>query len=435
MTPTVYLLFASTGLFLVYLVFLGLIRNSGFPAFNRLFLISTTLLAIFMPFNSIRIAGDIEAYTYVSLSEITVYANSPKSASSEIPLIMEVLTICYFAGFIFRALILLFKTKSLLHLFKKSKSITIDGTPVCIIHGEIAPFSFAGKICLPEYLLARPELHSILLHEKSHIRRHHSLDIFLMEIIAVVFWFLPFIYHLKKVLKEQHEFQADQDVINMGINTYDYSEMLITFSMAFKHSEITSTFNYSFIKRRLLMITKKKRPLVLLSRFSAALPIVLLICIALSCANHTEKKEEVTNENKAVVVVTDTASVVLTNETGNNTVSSNAVIVVDEEEAFTVVEEMPKFPGGEAKLMKYLAGELKYPEEAKEKGIQGTVFVQFTVSSTGEVKKVKVLKGVNDLLDNEALRVCKSMPDWIPGKQKGKEVATIYSLPVRFKLN
>ena len=107
---------------------------------------------------------------------------------------------------------------------------------------------------------------------------------------------------------------------------------------------------------------------------------------------------------------------------------------VVEQEIFQIVEEMPAFPGGEAKLMEYVAKNIKYHQIARETGIQGRVFVGFVVEPDGSVSNVKVLRGIGGGCDEEAMRVVKSMPKWKPGKQRGKAVRVSYMLPVNFKL-
>ena len=122
---------------------------------------------------------------------------------------------------------------------------------------------------------------------------------------------------------------------------------------------------------------------------------------------------------------------------------ADVVIVVEEEEdegpvveeIFDVVEEMPEFPGGAAKLYEYLGKNIKYPEMAKENGIQGKVFVKFTVMSDGKIKNVEVVRGVHKTLDNEALKVVKDMPKWTPGKQRGKAVNCNFTIPIKFKIS
>lgn len=103
-----------------------------------------------------------------------------------------------------------------------------------------------------------------------------------------------------------------------------------------------------------------------------------------------------------------------------------------EEQIFTIAEEMPSFPGGDAALMKYLGKNTKYPAIAKDAGIQGTVYVTFVLNEDGSVTDVKVLRSIGGGCDEEAIRVVKSMPKWQPGKQNGKNVKVQYNLPIRF---
>lgn len=105
------------------------------------------------------------------------------------------------------------------------------------------------------------------------------------------------------------------------------------------------------------------------------------------------------------------------------------------EQIFDVVEENPEFIGGMAKLYEYLGKNIQYPEMAKENGIQGKVFVQFVVWKDGTIKDIRVVKGVHKTLDIEALRVIQKMPIWSPGKQRGKNVNTRFTLPIKFRIS
>lgn len=106
----------------------------------------------------------------------------------------------------------------------------------------------------------------------------------------------------------------------------------------------------------------------------------------------------------------------------------------EKEEVFRAVEQMPRFPGGEAELMKYLSSHINYPTMAMENNVQGRVVVQFVVTKTGKIGEVKVVRSVDRDLDKEAVRVCKTLPDFIPGKMNGQPVNVWYTLPVSFKL-
>ncbi len=112
-----------------------------------------------------------------------------------------------------------------------------------------------------------------------------------------------------------------------------------------------------------------------------------------------------------------------------DTVKDSKAASIERNDVYTTVEIMPKFPGGEAALLNYLSNNLKYPGE----GIHGKVFITFIVEADGKISDVKILRGLDyGPVNEETLKVIKAMPDWIPGKQKGKNVAVRYTLPIQF---
>ncbi|MBQ21754.1 MAG: hypothetical protein CMD31_13450 [Flavobacteriales bacterium] len=104
-------------------------------------------------------------------------------------------------------------------------------------------------------------------------------------------------------------------------------------------------------------------------------------------------------------------------------------------DVFVIVEQMPEFPGGQDSLYKFLGANIVYPNKAKKDGVEGKVYINFTIEKDGSINEVKVLRGVHPLLDEEAVRVVESFPKWKPGKQKGKTVRVSYNLPLNFVLN
>lgn len=106
----------------------------------------------------------------------------------------------------------------------------------------------------------------------------------------------------------------------------------------------------------------------------------------------------------------------------------------DDGKVFTVVEEMPTFPGGEEKLFEFIQKNVKYPAIARENGISGRVYLTFVVDKEGRIKDVRLLRGIGGGCDEEAMRVVRSMPDWKPGRQNGRSVQVQYNLPVNFTL-
>jgi protein TonB len=144
-----------------------------------------------------------------------------------------------------------------------------------------------------------------------------------------------------------------------------------------------------------------------------------------------------TSEVTPFIPTTEMLNITTQNGDPNDTVQSITIIepvIPTEPEIHIVVEEMPEFPGGIPALMKFIGDNLDYPEEAVSTNIQGKVFLKFVVKPDGTTGRIEVTRGVDPLLDNEAIRVVKILPKFKPGKQSGVPVHVWYSLPVNFKL-
>lgn len=146
-----------------------------------------------------------------------------------------------------------------------------------------------------------------------------------------------------------------------------------------------------------------------------------------------EAVDEVQEEPPVIVEELVETNVSTVTQEGEN-IEAPPPLVEEEPQIFTIVEEMPSFPGGEAELFKYLGKAIKYPDIAKDAGISGVVYMTFVVDENGKVRDPKVLRGIGGGCDEEATRVVKSMPAWDPGKQRGKPVRVQYNLPIRFTL-
>ena len=141
---------------------------------------------------------------------------------------------------------------------------------------------------------------------------------------------------------------------------------------------------------------------------------------------------------EVIVIVEDIVEIV--DEAKIETTESDEMVAIEieeesDEEFFMVVENMPEFPGGDLGLMKYIQKNVKYPPIAKEYNITGKVYVSFIVDKSGSVTDVKIAKGVDKSLDAEAVRVVKSLPKYKPGKQRGKAVRVMFTIPINFTLN
>ena len=242
------------------------------------------------------------------------------------------------------------------------------------------------------------------------------MDLLFMVMITIFQWANPFAWLIKKALKLQHEYLADKGVLNKGTNRKEYLELLISQAFGFTFSPMANNFNHSQIKNRITMITKRKSSQKNLLRTTVALPALIALVYMFSV---TFNIDLFANQNRMM--------------DENN--SSLPVLQGQEDEVYTVVEQMPEFPGGEEARTKFFIDNITYPKEALKNGIQGRVFVTFVVEKDGKITNVRVLRGIGGGCDEEAARVISLMPDWKPGKHKGKPVRVQFNLPVQFKLD
>jgi len=144
------------------------------------------------------------------------------------------------------------------------------------------------------------------------------------------------------------------------------------------------------------------------------------------------KSQEELNNTKVAISVADVKGDV--NGKVDIADVKQAVTQEEEDKVYQVIEQMPQFPGGEQELLNYINKNIKYPVIAQENGVQGKVILRFVVSKTGMVDRVEVVRPLDPACDKEAMRVVKSLPKFIPGKQNGVNVAVWYTLPVTYKL-
>ena len=290
---------------------------------------------------------------------------------------------------------------------------------------DMTPFSFFRIIFMNKNHYQNDEVEMIVQHELSHIRLKHSYDIIFLELVLVIQWFNPFAWLVRKDLKEVHEFQADSETIKAGTNLAKYRKLLV-FQTVGTRFEFAHNFNHSLTKKRLKMMNNNliKKPGIF--KIMAFMGIMLLLTLVFGAdliqaqSNNSSGQKGEDDTQKKVVVSDKKGSDEQQDKKGG--------------EVFNVVEEMPEFPGGMDALKKYITEHLVYPKEAEKKGIQGKVYVSYVISDQGKVKDVKIERGVDPLLDNEAIRVIKNMPEWKPGKQRGKNVNVRFTIPVYFAL-
>ena len=281
-----------------------------------------------------------------------------------------------------------------------------------------------------------------------------------MELVGIVLWFNPVIMLYKRSLQTLHEYLADHRVLQQGIEQGAYLNLLLRQLTLQNEWIIGHHFNYLLTKNRFKMLKNHHYSKWALAKVVFVLPFIALL-LMLNCKNKPEEPQtveyEITFENTESASdeeVTYEIEITKGENKGQRitvkkeSIPEDATIVwADDGNEYTYVKkdddppvrfakEMPEPVGGFDAMYKFLQENLRYPAEAREKGISGQVFIEFVVEKDGTITNARVIKSSgNEELDAEALRVVNMMPKWKPGKEKGKPVRTIYQIPVRFTVN
>ena len=393
-----------------YLLWKLLLSRETFHRFNRVALLTVMVLALVLPW--IRLSLDAPASVVsrmVVLDEVivgTAGAAKPHEMASSWT-VTGVMAAVYATGMALVLMWLLHSRWSLYRLMKKGRREPLaGGITLHVLPGDISPFSYFSHIVISEQdYCDNPR--EILIHEQAHIDLHHSLDVMFWNLVMLFQWWNPAAWLLGRELRQVHEYEADEAVLNQGVDVKQYQLLLIRKSVGDKLFSMANNFNYQSLKKRIRMMTINKSSRLRQLRALAVVPVISLALLAF--ANPTTE-------------TADELVVVAYNEPG---------VSLD---VYESVEQMPEFPGGQAEMMKYLAQNIQYPANAAKNNVEGRVVVQFVIEKDGRIGEVKIARSVDPELDAEALRVVKSMPNFIPGRQDGKPVAVWYNIPISFKL-
>jgi len=413
-----YLLQSAVTLSLLYLVYALFLSRDTFFAINRFYLAGSLVLSAVLPLFSF---GDLAGQAFPQYSHILdTIVITPSNVSGAIGThlgFFQALTVAYVTGaaiFLLRFAVQLAQLGILIRRYGITRT---EGFRLVLIHREYSPFSFFNLIFINRKDYRPGQLHEIIEHEMVHVRQRHTLDLILLEAMTILQWFNPFIWLCRRSVKGIHEFLADEGVLLKGTRIAEYQQQLLNQALGIQLNDLTNNFNQSILKRRFIMMTKKRSGTAAWLKTLTAVPVVILAAMLFS----------VGGGNTAVAQQTAQAPA----DQAPAAAETNYRI-----HQFQEVATPPEFKGGQEALIKYIVENVKYPEEAKKKGITGKVFVEFLIDEKGKVKEAKIKQSVDPLLDAEAHRVIASMPDWTPGKDdKGKPVKVVMVLPIMFSLD
>ena len=410
MTPLLlYIGRSSLYLALFYAFFLLVMRRTTFFRLNRILLLAGTLVCFLLPLLRLR---TVEV-PFLMAGPLTETASEPAltvgpSAASPFPY----LELLYIIGLI---AVLVWTAVAMVRMYRTIRKGTAvrleDGTRLVLTEADIPSFSWGRTI-----VMSRKDAEAnpvIRLHEEAHIRKAHTLDILLFTAVTLVHWFNPLVWITLGELKLLHEYEADDAVLNHGIDATQYQLLLVRKAVGEKRFTLANGFQHAKLKNRIDMMLKTPSSGWKRLSWLAILPFLagtMFLCNPVRArivADQVEASPEMT-----LTALPDTTKGLPYNE----------------------VEVKPTFLGGDVnEFARWVNGHLTYPQTAKEAGVQGRVMAQFVVNSDGKVQDVKVLRGVHPDLDAEVVRVISSSPDWTPGYVKGEPVRVTYMFPVVFK--
>ena len=442
----IYILKSSVCLVLFYLFFRLLLSKETFHRFNRVALLGVLFFSLLIPCIEMTTRHQVEVQQAVlsieqllMMAELNAITPEVGAVIQEVPSVswIQIVLLVYLAGIVFFACRNICSLICLFRLIYSGRHEKLEKGITLVVHNRtITPFSWMKYI-----VISRKDLEEngreILIHETAHICHRHSIDLLLADICIFFQWFNPGAWLLKQELQNIHEYEADETVINEGVNAKEYQLLLIKKAVGTRLYSMANSFNHSKLKKRITMMLKEKSSPWARLKYLYVLPLAAIAVTAFARPEISEKVEEISavkvNDLAEIVqekVLQDTVKASIVVKKADSKVAAAEKKEEEEIVIFEVVEQMPEYLGGMDALSRYL--ERKVADSPMKGKAGGLVTIGFTVTEAGKVTNVQVLESDQPSLNKEAERIVSEMPDWIPGKQRGKPVPVRYSVPVRF---
>jgi len=434
-----YLLLANVYLTLFFAFYVVFLRKETFFNLNRVYLVSSALLSFCIPvmqsdwIKTLFITQKVQRTIYEVgpqvMNTFTVHANA---AAGDQLTMGQILLGVYVAGIIVLTIRFIYQLMVIKWVINQPGSETT--------------YSFFNQVKLED---RDTDNHVITAHEQVHVRQWHSVDVLLLEAIMIANWFNPVVYLYRNAVKHIHEFIADRDALKAGIDKAEYAMLLLsqTFITPPYHL-VNPFFNSSLLKLRIKMLQKNKSHWMMLVKYGLSAPLFGLMMVLSSATINNSKTIRALNKTANDVFSTPASKGIEGALSAADMRDLQAVI--DQHQAagshfealtstagkmVSKLEHNAEFPGGDEMMYLYLADNIRYPAEARQKNIQGKVYCTFVVEKDGSVTDIKILRGIGGGADEEAMRVLAAMPKWNPGVQNGENIRQQYTVPINFALS
>lgn len=493
-----YLLEANLGLGIFLIVYyLLLSRETDFKT-KRMYVLMSIGVSLLFPLLHFRQSAAVPSLSTIIpptwLPEFTVTAGGRAPLPAAKVPVWGIVYKLYLAGVTAFLILFIVRLASLLKKMRWAATYPCGSYRVVESNENRSSFSFFSFIFIGRAdMLSENDKQQIIRHEGIHASQFHSIDILIIHVLGILFWFNPLLRTYKKIFIQLHEFEADARAVGNS-DADDYCNLMARVALLSADIKLANHFSNSLTLKRIEMIRTIKTRIVRW-KFAAIGLMFSAFSIMVACQDQItneltdiarnssmsldypdevrQKVDELKKEypdHKFVVLepndkATDLYDAVqeklkgidpahislayvmkgIKDEHGQirsfiivdyndqaKAIANNAVVSAA---VFTIVEESATMPGGIEALGKFLSENIRYPRAAREQGKEGTVFVEFIVNKDGSLSDFKVMKSVDASLDREALRVVALMPNWTPARQQGEVVRQRFVLPISFRLN
>lgn len=402
-----YLLKSGLLLLVFYAVYKLVLENEKMFRFNRFYLLASLVFSFVVPLQIISFESAVSGRIgLVQLNELVLQQSKERlNTLSDNDLLLVLIAVIY--GVVFLSLTTRF-IRSLTSFYKRiqnNETRFVNGQKIVLVQESSLPYSFWKSIFINRAEFENGKIPSeLIVHEKAHLKQRHTLDVLFIEILQIVFWFNPLLFFYKKSIKLNHEFLADEAVNVQFGEIKSYQHLLLDFASNKNNVALASTINYLITKKRLLMMTKKESPIKIVLKACAVSAICALLLFVFSGKTMAQTEKTSPKMPDGFAVSYDTAST-----------------------------KEPEFPGGLVEFYKFIGKNFKMPAEVSKNKIEGKVYMSFSIDKDGSLSEFKVEKDLGFGLGEEAIRVLKLSPKWIPGSKDGQPVKVSYSLPITIK--
>ncbi|MXO03511.1 M56 family peptidase [Flavobacterium sp. HBTb2-11-1] len=371
--------------------------------FNRIYLLASIVFSLTIPLQLFSLGSVFSnGNQKIQLNQIMIVTSKAvldKINYSQI--------LIYFLAVVYGVVTTILVVRFIRNLFsfyfrmKKSKVEIVKGEKVVLTKEKVLPHSFWNIIFINQEDFENDMIPvELIVHEKAHLKQKHTVDILFVEVLKIVFWFNPLYLLYEKAIKLNHEFLADEAVNKRFGEVRNYQNLLLDFVSHKNTLPLASNLNYLITKKRLLMMAKEKSPIRMILKVGSVTTVYVLLLFVFNTEVIAQSSINAKNQNDYKISY-DTTSV-----------------------------KEPQFPGGIEKFYMFVGQNFKMPTEFAKQKMEGKIFMEFMVEKDGSLSEFKIVKDLGYGVGDEAIRVLKLSPKWIPATENGKPVRVTYNLPI-----